>query len=213
MPTLVPSLEGVKISLEFVNTTCSGTDPKARKCVGFNWTTRVGSYGEDPTKSVVVEFDADADAVLSVQMKTPLQQQSIVVRGRSAGQSWQREIKLPAASGNSHRGVASLWARQKIAALLDQKILGVEETVVRSQVLPVALAHQLVSPYTSFVAVEAVASRPAEETLLSRAVLTARPQGQAPQPYAYPQTAAGWMAQLLLGLMMLIPWFARLRWR
>ncbi len=37
-------------------------------------TTRVGSYGEDPTKSVVVEFDADADAVLSVQMKTPSEQ-------------------------------------------------------------------------------------------------------------------------------------------
>ncbi len=153
--------------------------------------------------------------LVSAQMKTPLLQQSIIVRGRSAGQRWQREIKLPAASGNvsSHRGVASLWARQKIEELLDQRILGVEETAVRSQVLPVALTHQLVSPYTSFVAVEAVISRPAEEHLLSQAALAARPQGQAAQPYAYPKTAAGWMVQLLLGLSMLIPWLARLRWR
>ena len=97
-----------------------------------------------------------------------------------------------------------VWARQKIAELLDGKILGVPEPEVRAAVLPVALAHQLVSPYTSFVAVEQRISRPAAETLNSKAVPNLPPAGQSPQPYAWPQTATGAPAQLALGTLLLL---------
>ena len=64
----------------------------------------------------------------------------------------------------AHPGVASLWARAKIAGLLDQKVAGREEGLVRKDVLAVALQHQLLSPYTSFVAVEEVVSRPPSQS-------------------------------------------------
>ena len=97
-----------------------------------------------------------------------------------------------------------MWARRKIAELLDGKILGTPEEEIRAAVLPVALAHQLVSPYTSFVAVEQRISRPAVEALRSKAVPNLPPAGQSPQAYAWPKTATGAPAQLALGLLLLL---------
>ena len=54
----------------------------------------------------------------------------------------------------NHLGIATLWAREKNEHLLDQKVKGRPEQDVRRSVLEVALTHQLMSPYTSFVAVE-----------------------------------------------------------
>jgi Ca-activated chloride channel family protein len=136
---------------------------------------------------------------------------NIIVSGRSAGGDWQRQLVLSApdtdtrgAGESLHQGVASVWARQKIAELLDGKILGKPESSIRAAVLPVALAHQLVSPYTSFVAVEQQPSRPATESLKSEAVPNVPPKGQSPQPYAWPKTATGVRTQLALGTVLLL---------
>ena len=55
--------------------------------------------------------------------------------------------------------------------------------------LLIALRHRLLSPYTSFVAVEEQVTRPAEERAHSEAVLNTRPRGQSLQGIAYPSTA------------------------
>ena len=102
-----------------------------------------------------------------------------------------------------HRGVASLWARHRIAGLLDEIVAGRSEAAVRAEVLPLALKHQLLSPYTSFVAVEKVISRPADAGLDSAAVPNTRPLGQAPQPFAYPRTATNGPARLWVGVLLL----------
>jgi Ca-activated chloride channel family protein len=130
----------------------------------------------------------------------------VTVSGRSAGEDWQRTLAFatPAKGEGGHRGVATLWARAKIASLLDEKILGADEASIRAQVLPVALQHQLVSPYTSFVAVEQQPSRPAEVGLKSVPVPNLRPQGQSPQPFAYPRTATPARLHLLTGTALLL---------
>jgi Ca-activated chloride channel family protein len=129
------------------------------------------------------------------------------INGRLSDQLWQKQLKLVAPDAdtqfNQHPGVASLWARQKITGLLDQKVLGRAEEAVRADVLPVALKHQLMSPYTSFVAVEEVISRPATELLGKKAVANSRPRGQSPQSYAYPRTATSGPAQVYLGAFLL----------
>jgi Ca-activated chloride channel family protein len=51
-------------------------------------------------------------------------------------------------------GVASIWARRKIEALLDRRLEGEPEASIRQDVVRVALAHGLLSPYTSLVAVD-----------------------------------------------------------
>jgi Ca-activated chloride channel family protein len=148
------------------------------------------------------------------------------VSGLLGGSSWQRDLRydLVAQEGAVQQGavqqgavqqgavqqgpgqaagVATLWARSKIADLLDQKVMGRPEQQVRSAVLEVALKHRLASPYTSFVAVEERISRPQQTTLDSRAVPNTQPQGQAPQPYAWPTTATSARGSTLLGSLLL----------
>jgi Ca-activated chloride channel family protein len=131
----------------------------------------------------------------------------VEISGRLSDQQWRKQLKLVAPDANTqfnqHPGIASLWARQKITGLLDQKVLGRDEKAVRADVLPVALKHQLMSPYTSFVAVEEVISRPATELLGKKAVANSRPLGQSPQSYAYPGTATSGPAQIYLGAFLL----------
>ena len=124
------------------------------------------------------------------------------ISGTTATQQWQRKLKL-----DSHRqspGIAGVWARSKIAAILDEKVAGRSEAAVRREVLAVALRHKLVSPYTSFVAVEKTPSRPLSESLKKSSVLNARPEGQSAQPYAWPRTATNWRWQVFTGSLLLL---------
>ncbi len=134
----------------------------------------------------------------------------VQIHGNIGGRAWSRRLQLthdPAARG--HDGIASVWARRKIAGLLEGLVTGREESAVRADVLPLALAHRLLSPYTSFVAVEEVISRPEGEGSRSEPVANSRPRGQSHQPFAYPRTATtgpakAWFAALALFLALLL---------
>jgi Ca-activated chloride channel family protein len=143
--------------------------------------------------------------LIAARAASPLVDSTVTVSGRSAGEDWYRSLVFanPGKDQQGHRGVATLWARDKIASLLDEKILGRDEAEVRAEVLPVALRHQLVSPYTSFVAVEQMPSRPAESKLKNQPVPNLRPKGQSPQPFAYPRTATPGRQHLLYGSLLL----------
>lgn len=125
------------------------------------------------------------------------------IQGRNGDQLWQRDLLIMGTDRES-AGMATLWARRKIESLLDSKSLGATEQSIRPKVLKVALAHKLMSPYTSFVAVEKRRSRPRQDALDSSAVPNARPKGQVPQTFAYPQGSTEarisfiWAALLLI---------------
>lgn len=127
---------------------------------------------------------------------------SVAISGQTANRQWRRELTLD--SDRQSPGIANVWARARISDLLDQKVAGREEEAVRSDVLDVALAHQLVSPYTSFVAVEKTPTRPKDEALEKTAVANARPEGQSDQPYAWPATATASRWHLLLGALLML---------
>jgi len=120
----------------------------------------------------------------------------LVVSGELADKSWSRQLHL---TGSKGPGVASIWAREKIAALLDQKAMGRSEEDVREDVLAVALKHKLMSPYTSFVAVEERISRPGDSGLNKSTIPNTQPKGQLPQALSYPATATTGPANLFLG--------------
>ena len=139
---------------------------------------------------------------------------SVTVRGIKAsstatgdGQHWQHTVALPAAGAvPDHEGaIARLWARQQIAALLDEKVMGKPEAEVRAEVLPLALRHSLLSPYTSFVAVEDVVSRPSSEPVVDTPVPNLIAQGQTmlARPMSYPNTAANLPLHMFGGLIAL----------
>ena len=143
---------------------------------------------------------------LAVNFGSTAPQGEVVVRGEINGQVWSKRLQLDSGgdpvSGVQHKGIASVWARHKIAGLLDQKIAGRDEQAVRADVLPVALQHQLLSPYTSFVAVEEAISRPPGEGVQGKSVANTRPRGQRPQGYAYPRTATTGPAKAWFGVLM-----------
>ena len=99
----------------------------------------------------------------------------LVATGVSASESWEARTVLSV--GAARAGVNRLWARRKIASLMDLRTRGVPEAEVRPQVVEIALAHHLVSKYTSLVAVDVTPSRPIDEKLHTGAVPTNLPAG------------------------------------
>lgn len=112
--------------------------------------------------------------------RTPVGVQGrIEVKGRAAGASWSRTVTIDVAD---RAGVASLWARAKIleitrAARRDYSSGSPE---FKAAVVAVALKHQLVSQYTSLVAVDPEIARPATEKLIKGPVPTNLPSDMDP---------------------------------
>ena len=134
----------------------------------------------------------------------------VVISGRLAGKRFTRNLSLSALSVDaSGKGIGSLWAREKIAALRDQQRergpLNDPEAAdpLRENILGLALSYQLASPYTSFVAVEETPVRPTSESLKSSPVPNAVAHGQVMQSFTYPSTATGVYVQMLIAVILL----------
>jgi Ca-activated chloride channel family protein len=95
--------------------------------------------------------------------------------GERDGRRW--EAELPLARNAPAEGMGTLWAREKVSALMASLRDGAAETEVRARVIELATAHRLVTRYTSFVAVERAPARPSDESLKSAAVPTLLPEG------------------------------------
>jgi Ca-activated chloride channel family protein len=123
--------------------------------------------------------------------------QAIVVSGMRGNQPW--SVALTPVSQSDAAGVGALWARAKIASLMDEATRGADLATIRPQVVKVALDHHLVSAYTSLVAVDTTPAAPAGvvRTALVKASL---PQGWTGE---IPQTDTPATLQLLLGLLAL----------
>jgi len=99
----------------------------------------------------------------------------VVVRGRLGGAPW--EAHLPLSPGREELGIGKLFGRRKIAALMDGLVTGEDPERVRRDVVEVALAHGLVSRFTSLVAVERVPVRPRGEDLAQARLAAGLPAG------------------------------------
>ena len=123
--------------------------------------------------------------------------QAIIVSGVRGDQPWSVAL-TPSRDGDAN-GVGALWARAKIASLMDEVTRGADATVIRPQVVKVALEHHLVSAYTSLIAVDVSDSNPAGSAK------TALVKVSAPQSWSgdLPQTDTPATLQLLLGLLAL----------
>ena len=75
------------------------------------------------------------------------------------------------------KGVAALWARNKITALEESEIHGADPEMVKREITKTALDYGLVSKYTSLVAVDVTPSRPQGEDVVSTKVPTLLPAG------------------------------------
>jgi Ca-activated chloride channel family protein len=122
-----------------------------------------------------------------------------VLRGRLGPRPWEQELSLHTAAPGA--GLAGQWARSKIAWLLDQRRAGVDSDDVRAAVTAIALAHHLVSPYTSLVAIDLTPVRRPDANLFSHALATNLPAGwQHQEVWTMGQGATAGMLHIVLGL-------------
>ena len=120
---------------------------------------------------------------------------TVVVSGTRGNQPW--SVALTPIPSPDASGVGALWARAKIAALMDAMRRGGDADTYRKQVIDVALAHHLVSAYTSLVAVDVTptATGPSKRALVNAALPRNGP--------SIPQTDTPATLELLLGLLAL----------
>jgi len=121
---------------------------------------------------------------------------NVDVHGRHRGARW--SVELDSAAAKAKRGVHVLWARRKIAALMDARV-GERDADrlqdLRDAVVETALRHHLVSPYTSLVAVDITPERRSYDPLKRHALAVNLPQGwQRGSVFGLARTAtpAGW---------------------
>ncbi len=118
---------------------------------------------------------------------------TISLQGRTA--QGPLDIKLNSYQGENATGISRLWARQKIKSLL----LYNDKQLVKQQVQALALEHQLLSPFTAFVAIEQAATNtPAEYEV--------QVKNQVPQGLAMrlPQTDGQSRMHILMGCILLL---------
>jgi Ca-activated chloride channel family protein len=134
-----------------------------------------------------------------VSARAPSLAQTLIVSGVRGNQPW--SVALTPSRESDASGVGALWARAKIAALMDELTRGGDAAAIKPAVVQVALEHHLVSSYTSLVAVDVTPSAPADGNLKVGLVKASLPQGWSAG--AIPQTDTAATLQLLMGLMAL----------
>ena len=124
----------------------------------------------------------------------------LTVTGRRDVEPWQARLHVEA--GGDETGIHKLWARKKIAGLMDQLREGAERGDVRNAVVAVALQHHLVSAYTSLVAVDVTPTRPEGSPGRTANVPVALPAGMVYEKVfgGLPQTATPAPLYVALGL-------------
>jgi len=124
------------------------------------------------------------------------------------GSLWQRSLNLSHAAPG--KGLHRHWAREKIDSLMDQGLSGQVTDEAREQVTGLALSHQLVTRYTSFVAIDQTPVREPTEPLQTDRIPTLLPAGSSTTMLRYPQTAT--LSPLLTALGLLGLMFSGAAW-
>jgi len=174
-----------------------------------DWPGRVEVYPDR-----VPDLYAGEPLVLAARLLDPMD--AVTIEGVTGERAWRRELSLE--TGRDNPGVAVLWAREKVAALIDQIRAGTPRAEVRERVVETAMTHELVTKFTSLVAVDKTPSRPEDEGLEREGVPNNLPRGAKPEGFtaSVPQTATPATRHLLYGtaallLALLVSWIGRRR--
>ncbi|WP_448551578.1 marine proteobacterial sortase target protein [Thalassotalea montiporae] len=173
--------------------------------------------------------DLHAGQPLQVAIKSSLPLTSFEVTGQTPQGDWYRSVvideskladsKFAKAIGDEEsgkgvyeKGVAKLWARRKIADLLDGLVTGNPKEQIKSEVTTTSLAYQILSPYTSLLAIEKPVAYPEAAVKIARAkrldisekLANSRLAVQESLQLMMPQTSLGWLSQLMLAALLMI---------
>ena len=169
---------------------------------------RTGWTGLEHYPSLIADLNEGEPIVLAVKAASLPDQ--AVLRGQIGTQPWSLSLSMKQATARG--GLSVYWARQKISALMDEAFTGTAEETVRKGVLDVALAHHLVSKYTSLVAVDVTPARPTGKSAPGQTQRTKSEEDEESASIAgLPKTGTSGSVQLLLGLLLIVT--AAILWR
>jgi Ca-activated chloride channel family protein len=154
-------------------------------------------WGMDADYYPEVIPDLYAGEPLWLHARLPREPRSITVLGQLDGRPWETAVPLGGTVGSED--IATLWARGRVEALEDSRLFGVSPEEIRRQVLDLALEFNLLTAYTSLVAVDRTPVRPAAAGLGTEDVPSLLPAGSAVGT-GFPRTATGWPVRLGLAL-------------
>ncbi|MEE8295729.1 MAG: marine proteobacterial sortase target protein, partial [Sphingomonadales bacterium] len=141
-------------NLAEVDEKMTGLFRKLESPVLKNLTVQIADYpGAEMFPAKIPDVYAGGPVVVSLKTSGKLKNE-IRVSGEMAGSDWLEFIDPVKKSKDS--GISALWAREKIRDITNQAIkTGTSETpAVKQAIVEVALAHQMVSKYTSLVAID-----------------------------------------------------------
>ena len=116
--------------------------------ITLEWT---GAKSWDSYPQVLPDLYVGEPLEIVTRVKRSSKRTALTFSGTLHGQTVEMSMNLPPATG-SHPALRRVWARARIESLLDQEPSTSEKA--REQVISLALEHRLVTPFTSFVAVD-----------------------------------------------------------
>ena len=144
---------------------------------------------DDPTAEVwpqrVPDLYAGEPVVVAARVSRP--DGRVIVSGFVGKEEW-HDVHALSVNGEE-AGVGRLWARRKIEALNDSMEAAAENSDVKQQIIDLALAHHLVTQFTSLVAVDVTPSGVPAEKCETRAVPVNLPAGWGGMEGSLPATA------------------------
>jgi Ca-activated chloride channel family protein len=133
----------------------------------------------------------------------------IIISGKHEGKRVSQTLTLPPSkprvdeteqTGDNAPAVAMHWARKKVASLLDEQRYASDPDLHKTTITDIAVDVGLVTPYTSFVAVDNEPVRKPSVPLSNHRVANLIPAGNDMMLIAMPQGAAGADSLTLLSL-------------
>ena len=113
--------------------------------------------------------------VLAARLPAGAGVEALELTARLGNRQWRHVLDL--AGARQAEGIGAVWGRARISELMDSLREGADPASVRAGVIETALAHSLVSRYTSLVAVAREVVRPADTPLASATVEHNLPRG------------------------------------
>jgi Ca-activated chloride channel homolog len=122
----------------------------------------------------------------------------VVLSGRVHGADWSQHLSLT--NVGEAAGLSKLWARERIGALSREMHTGGNSETLKATIVELALKYHLVSDFTSLIAVDDVAVRPADSAGHLEQAATSAPVGGAWATTGFAKTATAAELDLLVGL-------------
>ena len=144
----------------------------------------------------VPDLYAGEPVLVAVRLSRPAGR--IVTSGSIGAQQWNQAHQLSITRHEA--GIGKLWARWKIESLSDGMDAGAENSAEKQKIIELALAHHLVTQFTSLVAVDKTPAGTPVEACQVQAVPVNLPEGWGGLEGTLPSTATAAQLMLLLGM-------------